>query len=440
MNVVWNKVVRYPILAVIILGVIVVGVWMYIYLNFKQSTNNITEPITTPNSVTQETSEETEQATEEQSWVLTQKIDNDRLFEREDVKKALSIGADINLSIGADINLLSVGILKDDHCFWGQAPNPAPIEDSTPYGHTYIGDCYTSYDGAVYYEAELIEGSDEKTFEVLQQHYARDKNHVYHQEEVIEVVDPATFTIIDYNYQKDKNFVYYRDDDIHVAFPFPFDVLKIVERANPSTFEVFEGYARDDNHVYWGDLLIEGADVDTFEKVGQRNYKDKNYAYDRGTGKPWENVDSATFEEVQGSGGYYTKDKNSVYFLTKSIDDADPVIFEILGEDNIHMGVYARDSRYVYYGIKKIESADPASFVVMPDDNYAKDKNNVYYRGRVVEQADITTFETLETAESGYIWISGADAKDKNFVYNDGRVVPGVDPATCTLENLEGCK
>jgi len=55
----------------------------------------------------------------------------------------------------------------------------------------------------------------------------------------------------------------------------------------------------------------------------------------------------------------------------------------------------------------KINNSHPNSFRCI-DANFAKDKNNVYYWGSVVEKADPETFEPLDWPR----------AKDKNYYFN----------------------
>lgn len=59
----------------------------------------------------------------------------------------------------------------------------------------------------------------------------------------------------------------------------------------------------------------------------------------------------------------------------------------------------------------KLENSDPLSFACI-DSNYAKDRNNVYYFGSIVEQADPDTFEPLDWPR----------ARDKNYYFNAAKI------------------
>jgi len=63
----------------------------------------------------------------------------------------------------------------------------------------------------------------------------------------------------------------------------------------------------------------------------------------------------------------------------------------------------------------KDKSKDLETFEIIGEvySNYAKDKNQVYYYGRIIENADPETFEV----------ISSTSAKDKNNAYDNGRII-----------------
>lgn len=63
--------------------------------------------------------------------------------------------------------------------------------------------------------------------------------------------------------------------------------------------------------------------------------------------------------------------------------------------------------------------ADDKTFEVLDNKEYAKDKNNVYYKGRPIVGADAGTFVLLK---------AGRYAKDKNHVYLLDTIVVNADP------------
>lgn len=200
----------------------------------------------------------------------------------------------------------------------------------------------------------------------------------------------------------------------------------LIEGADLNTFEIISTdyldstldpkqnptltYARDKNFLYRVGEKVLDADPDTLVILGGGYIKDKNLVYSRG--EKMEGSDSKTFEFLKYG---YARDKNFVYLVwqNKKIENSDGKSFEILNED------YARDSGAVYYKQKKLEGIDSITFEIVyqtyPDggapaysSGYVKDKNSVLYQGLRIEGADPATFGLI-----GY----GVFAHDKNFVY-----------------------
>lgn len=70
-----------------------------------------------------------------------------------------------------------------------------------------------------------------------------------------------------------------------------------------------------------------------------------------------------------------------------------------------------------------IEGADQKSFEVLKNDNFAKDKSQVYYKGKVIQNASPEKFETLTDSEYGY-------SKDDKLVFLNAETIIGADPAS----------
>jgi len=96
---------------------------------------------------------------------------------------------------------------------------------------------------------------------------------------------------------------------------------KKLELADPATFSIFTReedpyslFGKDANHVYLESALIQNADPDTFEIVGNVFSKDKDrvFFYTR----ELSHVDSATFEELEDG---TLQDKNNILTLTGGI-------------------------------------------------------------------------------------------------------------------------
>ncbi len=145
----------------------------------------------------------------------------------------------------------------------------------------------------------------------------------------------------------------------------------------------------------------------------------------------------------------YAKDKNSVYFLGKKVDNADPETFEFIpleyyGKQFVFNYLYSKDSRSVFREGVKLEGLDPQSFKVLRP-NYScekhgcsegglyKDKFGVYEHARPylgqdkyeekimkIVGADPESFRGFEKNTSDRVIIDYEYAKDKNNVYYYG--------------------
>lgn len=145
-----------------------------------------------------------------------------------------------------------------------------------------------------------------------------------------------------------------------------------------------------------GYYKITDADPDTFIFYNNWFQKDKNNVYTNsnywGWGVPIKitdlNVDPATFELLNG---YYARDKNNVYIFT----------FENNGK------------------VKTVESADANTFEVLSEDeNYAMDKNNMYFNGKILsQQADKITNSSLYSNLKGRIILNVDSSGEAYYIH-----------------------
>jgi len=250
-----------------------------------------------------------------------------------------------------------------------------------------------------------LDGIDAKTFEKISSNIVKDKNGLYFLEDIekenenieiktrkinIKGLDLKTFEHIDDYYYKDKNNIYYDLDNN----------LYTIKNADLATFEVLNSpysssiyFAKDKNNVYYQNKKINGIVADGFEQIQSNFIKDKNrlYKIDEDEEKNEiklipinEKVNLENFEEIGGN--YYKDDKNLYYF----------------GENEF----------------KKIEGADPNSFKYDNENHtfIAKDKNNVYFEGEKVKGIDVNSAEGIHG-----LWI-----KDKNNVFYEGKKLKGI--------------
>ena len=112
---------------------------------------------------------------------------------------------------------------------------------------------------------------DSATFQEIDSLYSKDKNGVYinGSRKKIEGLDPYTFQVLN-DYVKDKNGVYYIYDygDKPKAERIPY--------MDGNTFEEMDQlYSKDKNNIYYKRERIKGVDINTFEKIyekDKRNY------------------------------------------------------------------------------------------------------------------------------------------------------------------------
>ena len=219
---------------------------------------------------------------------------------------------------------------------------------------------------------------------------------------------------------------YFKDQPIHVNDP-------------PSFTPLGDGYAKDKTQVYYFDTYrkgqeywlvrhtstttLEEADVASFKYLKDYYAADKNKAFFKG--EAFTIKDPASFEVL-----YYGFQRDSIagYFERDIIAGSDGKTFAALDQN------YSKDKNQVYYsGYKKMEDgatdrsegttvtvkgADPLSFKVLYDE-YASDEKNVYYMDKILTD-HVKTFKVLER---GY-------AKSEDKVYYMGRLVTGADVPT----------
>lgn len=247
-------------------------------------------------------------------------------------------------------------------------------------------------------------------------------------------VDFASFRVLDDEYARDKDRVYYNGYEKGSGAK----KLYIMNGADAMTFlSLHNGYARDQYRGYYQGEEIPGVQVETFEAVGGQYLgyaKDAYTVYEYGQAK--KDLDAGSFRVLKELSPVkvYTADRNRVFLRawfvdsdemieTRVVDGANPKTFQIL------QGVYARDDQHAFYGAHAIFDADVKTFEVLEssefDDEYlyAKDGKRAYYTYKPIEEADPNTFHTVKQITM----VRGAFAEDSHNVYWDGVVFPRAD-------------
>jgi hypothetical protein len=251
---------------------------------------------------------------------------------------------------------------------------------------------FAKKDGVWYYRDEAIADIDQRTFEPLDDHYAKDQSQVYYcdtyrkgQEywairhnrvEVIKGAHAPTFALLGQRYARDSGRVYFNGAAIAVKDPATFTVLD-------------KGFARDRLTGYYREVPIPGSDGATFSFI------DYNYSRD---------ASNAFYSWIEpGTNGSPPVRK------TVRLVDVRPASLVSLGDD------YASDSVRAYHK-GRLVTTNAESFRVLQR-GYAVSSEAVYYEGRVVRDADPATFAVVDALSDSL------DARDTRRAYQQGRPV-----------------
>ena len=272
----------------------------------------------------------------------------------------------------------------------------------------------------VYYQGNIINGSDPATFQFLggvrtlisATGYSKDKRNVYYLGDIIPDADSASFVILDKveGYGKDNKNVYFMG--------------KKLEYADSVSFKTIgNDYTSDKNGIYYKTEQITGADPEEHILTGHYLLSNGSVFY----GKRKTDYDRNTFEVMEefydgdtcGSSYIYAmvKDKNSVYLKDEKIKGIDPETFKSAGA-----GLY-EDKNYYYAGIERLNIVKKDSKIYRLDSsaqNILKDNSNIYLLGNKTEnlkekyKIDPKSFDLYAVVDGLNIF------KDKNnFYVND---------------------
>lgn len=290
-----------------------------------------------------------------------------------------------------------------------------------PQTYEVINQLYSKDKNNIYYLNRKIIGADLPTFQIGSDGFSKDKNNIYLEGKKILGVDRDTIKIIELPYIKDKNNVYYGNKKIEGAdkntFELIYDFGSVVNRY----------YSKDKNNVYYENKKLKGIDVKTFKKISRLvdNFliEDKNGFYiveKDGSIAPIDSkeVDIENLSQLAIKTNLY-HDKDSMYFVKNhklvKIKDAPKVDPYNLSTYN---DKYINKYNVVYYldtdegAFKKLEKAESHQFSAYGDTEYAKGRRNVYFKGKILADADYESFGMKYNHEKDVYEI-----RDKNKVY-----------------------
>ena len=199
-------------------------------------------------------------------------------------------------------------------------------------------------------------------------------------------------------YIKKDNAVYYKDE-IWQA-----DEKKVNDADFKTFVELNKIYGKDNKNVFYGDEKLENADFKTFQAVGENIGRDKDNFY-------WYNqkvkINPKDFKFYKNKDKIvYFRNNGKIYDLKglnelNGIEDVDT--FEVLDDE------YSKDKHNIYYGGVTLSDVDMDTFQIIMPNYYAKDKNSVYSRHKKIKGANPKTIKVLNIA---YI-------KDDKTVFSD---------------------
>ncbi len=308
-------------------------------------------------------------------------------------------------------------------------------------------------DHKIWYHDQPVEGMDPKSFQVIDDYYAKDatqlifyqtyrdsrsyyltkKNEVHRMPEA----DPGSFVSLELGYGRDKTKAYYQGVDFPVKDVTSLTILNAqfakddkaayIERdeikgSQGSSFELVGSiYAKDAKQVYYyqfstsgkPDIQVISNSPQSFTVIDHPYARDERSIFYFGEKLSVRNPESF---KVLGSG--YSLDREQVYYEAALMKDADASSFSIFPENQNFTGegAYAKDAHSVYYRNHSIPSVDVGSFAIL-NEHYAKDRNHVYFQDKILKGCDVQTFEVFPHD------MGDADAKDKNHHYHLGKRV-----------------
>ncbi len=295
------------------------------------------------------------------------------------------------------------------------------------------------------YKLHKLEDLDIETYQnISMTRYKKDKNNLYFKWKKVKNVNPDDVEIIENDFIKIKDTLYeifnFEEKEVEIA-PLTVDI---------NTFEHIDNrYYKDKTNIYYnknGKLKkIEDVNFKSFGILEENSYfgKDKNNIYYKGD--KLEKIDRNSFKVLNESyGNSIIKDKNGIYILTKessiktikidkNIKNIDFNSFEeitnypyVFKDKNAVYTLNTDDDkiatvfnfRGIYYKINELSDANPNIFDMI-ELNYFKDDKNVYYfsdKEKMIKKIKNVDSESFEIMNDDY-------AKDKNGEYYRGEKI-----------------
>lgn len=205
--------------------------------------------------------------------------------------------------------------------------------------------------------------ADPKSFEVLAEDIAKDKDSVYFRNMTQKLVDRNSF-YVDNEIPKDRLHVYYIDQTLGFG---------IIKGADPKTYELVKdhiNWARDKDHYFYADRII-NADRNTFAFINDYFLKDKDSVYVSPNIGKFKSI-LPNHGNVEAINKQYIRIGNTIYFppfrqdsgvVTSSFDKIDKI--RVINQDIIGINnstILSRGKKFKY------DQVDVNSFQLFPID------------------------------------------------------------------------
>ncbi len=188
-----------------------------------------------------------------------------------------------------------------EHISWnaGHGKVVKSIEGADPNTFKELLPYYAKDRSNVYWQASIVMGADSASFTALNNYYGVDAHHGIVNGKIILESDGSTFEYLGNNWSRDKAGYFYMGDALELCDYESFEIIEslLSDRALDKECLYYQSkrvpvkdfqnllilpanYAKDNYHVYWGDLVVEYADPATFEVKESKYFaRDKNQCF-----------------------------------------------------------------------------------------------------------------------------------------------------------------
>jgi len=262
---------------------------------------------------------------------------------------------------------------------------------------------------------------DTDNFSVVGRYYGKDATSVYYKYTPIKNPDPGSFFI--------HNPLFLPMDKNHVYYPVPdpdTNILEIIEDADPETYEKVRLYPdclkwyRDKNHYFYNHKK-------TVAERGILSFEAAHLPFDNQHIFPAENNEVHPVKytgRITVFSDHLIRDSLNYYFhagcdsVVRIIAFKNPDLF--MYYDSYHEQIFRIDDAIYFWGLLFLANIIDVNTFEIIGESYSKDQNHVYYKDRLIPDADPETFEILSLRY----------AKDKNHIYEAGKILPDYTPET----------